>query len=95
GFAFLARAGGAGAGTAALVLHDDFGYLLGAHVVPAFRRRGAYTALVAARLAFLARRGIGLAVTQARVETSAPILERLGFATVFASRCFLIDPNAS
>lgn len=86
---FVARAAGDIIGTAAVAVLGDHGYLLATQVLSAFRGRGAYRALVAARLAFLVQRGIALAVTQAREATSAPILERLGFETVFRSQCYL------
>ncbi len=85
---FVARLEGAAVGTAGLVLRDGYAYLLGAQVLEATRGLGAYRALVAARLAFLRQRGIGYAVTQAREATSAPILEHLGFETLFRSKCY-------
>lgn len=76
-------------GTAGLILRGDCGYFLGTQVLEAFRGRGAYRALVASRLAFLRNRGVTYAVTQAREATSAPRLERLGFETLFRSKCYL------
>lgn len=83
---------GACVGTAGLVLRGDYAYLVATQVLAAARGRGAYRALVAARLAFLRERGIGYAVTHARDATSAPILERLGFERLFRSQCWLLDP---
>jgi GNAT superfamily N-acetyltransferase len=54
-------------------------YFMGGVVLPEFRGRGAYRALLAARLDHAAARGIPLATTQARPTTSAPILAALGF----------------
>jgi GNAT superfamily N-acetyltransferase len=71
--------------TAALVLHADFGYFIGGQVHERARGRGIYRGLVAARLAFLHARGMGYAVTHAHEATSAPILEHLGFETLFES----------
>ncbi|MFP2929409.1 GNAT family N-acetyltransferase [Pyxidicoccus sp. 3LG] len=85
---FVARLGGEVVGTAGLVLRDGYAYLLGAQVLEAARGQGAYRALVTARLEFLRECGIGYAVTQAREATSAPILEHLGFETLFRSRCY-------
>ena len=82
-------AGDLGAG--AILLRDDYGYLVGTAVTERARGRGVYRALVAARLAFLRDRGIEYAVTQARESTSAPILEHLGFETLFRGRCHVID----
>ncbi len=80
---FLAWADGVAAGAAALGDLGDHAYLTGAAVIDAHRGRGLYRALVAARLAHCRARDIPLAVTQAREGTSAPILERLGFETVY------------
>jgi len=64
-------------------------YLLGGLVLPEFRGRGLYRALVSARLRDVRARGVLLVTTQARETTSAPILERMGFRTAcrFANYC--------
>jgi hypothetical protein len=79
-------------GTSAVFIADGgaYGYLVGAQVLESARGRGLYKTLVAARLAFLRARNIPFAVTQARDSTSAPILERLGFETVFRSKCYVL-----
>jgi GNAT superfamily N-acetyltransferase len=87
---FAAFVAGECMGTGALIVLGDYGYLVGAQVLDAARGRGVYRALIFERLAFLRERGIELAVTQAREATSAPILERLGFETLFRSRCYLL-----
>ncbi len=92
GFLWIARMNGHAVGTAGLVLRGDYGYLLGTHVLEAARGRGAYRALVAARLAFLRSTKIEYAVTQAREKTSAPMLEHLGFETLFRAKCYLLEP---
>ena len=79
-------------GTAMLVLREGFGYLAGTQVLERSRGAGAYRSLVAARLAHLARHGFSYAITWAREATSAPILERLGFETIFHDRCYVLDP---
>ena len=76
---FLAYCDGKPAATAGAVVFARSVYLLGGVTLPEFRGRGAYRALVAARLAFARARGIALATSHARAQTSAPILERLGF----------------
>ncbi|MEQ9497669.1 MAG: GNAT family N-acetyltransferase [Deltaproteobacteria bacterium] len=91
GHFFAARIDGAIVATTALVVRDGFGYLMGAQVLDAFRGRGVYRALIAARLRFLAEHGLTLAATQAREATSAPMLEHLGFETVLESQVFQID----
>lgn len=90
-FFFSARVDGRVVGTAAILLRHGAGYLVGGVVLPEARGAGAYRALVAARLAFLRGRACGYAVTQAREATSAPILERLGFETLFRSTCWRLD----
>jgi GNAT superfamily N-acetyltransferase len=79
---FLARLDGAAAGTASYAALDRSAYLIGAVVLPAFRGRGLYRALVNARMRHAAALGLTLATSVARVETSAPILAHLGFETV-------------
>jgi GNAT superfamily N-acetyltransferase len=79
---FLARYRGAPAGTAGLIASKRSVYLAGGVVLSAFRGRGLYPALVAARLRHAAERNIPFATSHARVSTSAPILERLGFETL-------------
>jgi GNAT superfamily N-acetyltransferase len=79
---FLARVDGIPAGASALTLFERSAYLIGAVVLPAFRRRGAYRALVDARLAFARAAGRTLATSHANVATSAPLLAKLGFTTV-------------
>jgi GNAT superfamily N-acetyltransferase len=81
-----------GAGTGSVLLRDDYGYLVGGAVTEHARGRGLYRALVAARLAFLRDRGIEYAVTLAREKTSAPMLEHLGFETLFRGACYELDP---
>jgi GNAT superfamily N-acetyltransferase len=79
---FLARYQGAPAGTAGLVTFERSVYLLGGVVLPAFRGRGVYRALVTARLRYAAERHRPYATSHARASTSAPLLERLGFETL-------------
>lgn len=78
-----------------LFLRDGFGYLVGGLVAPEVRGRGIYRALVAARLAFLRERGMPLAITHARDATSAPMLEHLGFGTVYRYQCMYLTTSIS
>jgi hypothetical protein len=87
---FLARYRGEPAGTAGLILKRDMAYLVGGNVLPAFRQRGIYRALVAARMARLCELGIRYAATHAREDTSAPILEKLGFTSIYRSKAFTL-----
>jgi len=41
---------------------------------------------------FLRDRGIEYAVTHAHEATSAPMLEHLGFETLFRGACYQLDP---
>jgi len=66
------------AGAGGYTLAGEVARLWGAGVVPTFRGRGVYRALVRARLAQAAGRGATLALVHAE-PTSSPILQRLGF----------------
>ncbi len=79
------------AGTSGLLLREDHAYLVGGAVTEAARGRGLYRALVAARQAFLRDRGVEYAVTHAREATSAPMLEHLGFETLYRGACYQLD----
>lgn len=54
-------------------------YLNGAAVLPEYRGKGIYRAMLSLRLAEARKRGCELAVTQARLGTSEPILRKSGF----------------
>jgi GNAT superfamily N-acetyltransferase len=79
---YLARCDGVPAAAAAYVAFPRSAYLLGAVVLPRFRRLGLYRGLVAARIEDARRRGLALATSQARQATSAPLLARLGFQPI-------------
>ena len=79
---FLARVGNEPAAVGAYMAFERSAYLLGAVVLPDYRGRGLYRALIEARLRHAALRGLTLATTHAREETSAPMLEHIGFSTV-------------
>jgi GNAT superfamily N-acetyltransferase len=84
---YLARIDGAPVGAASAVWFPRSVYLMGGVVIASHRGRGAYRALVAARITDAAARGIPLATSHARPESSAPILVRMGFREIvrFAS----------
>ncbi len=86
---FVAEVDGAIAASACIFVKQHSGYLMGGNVLPAFRGRGVYRALLRARLRMLAELNLPLATTQAREATSAPILERLGFATAYRGHVML------
>lgn len=62
-----------------LDLVDGVARLWGGGVLESHRGRGAYRALVAARLRYAIEHGATMALTQGRVATSSPILQRMGF----------------
>jgi hypothetical protein len=86
---YLARIAGEPVGGGNHVLFERSAYLMGAVVLPQARGRGAYRALIAARLADIAATGVRLVTIQAIAETSAPILARLGFTVVAELDVFL------
>jgi GNAT superfamily N-acetyltransferase len=79
---FLALRDGVPSACAAYILRERSGYLMGAVVLPAHRGAGIYRQLIRVRLEDMVRRGLDLATTLAREETSAPMLERMGFRSV-------------
>lgn len=86
---YLAWVQGEPAATAASFAFERSAYLIGAVVLPAFRGRGVYRALTAARLRDAAAAGLGLVTTHARESTSAPLLAREGFETLCRFSAFL------
>lgn len=79
---YLARIEGEVAGTAGLAIFERSVYLVGAVVLAKFRGRGVYRALTEGRLAVARHLGKSLATCQAREDSSAPILAKLGFESV-------------
>ena len=79
---YLARVDGRPAGVGALALLPRSAYLIGAVVLPEFRGRGVYRALIGARARDTLAGGRALLTCQARAQTSAPILLGLGFHEV-------------
>ena len=78
---FLASHQGVPGGAAAVLLLPRSAYLVGSAVSPGLRGKGLYRLLVHARERAAQQAGRRLVTTLARAETSAPILERLGYAT--------------
>jgi hypothetical protein len=73
------------AGAASMYLHDGIALLTGSGTLPASRRRGVQTALIAARLADAAARGAELAViTTAPGSQSQANVMKHGFALAYA-----------
>lgn len=86
---YVARVGGEPAGCAAWANAVTSAYFLSGVVLPRFRGRGVYRAMVAKRLADVHAAGIPLAVTHARAATSGPLLAHLGFETVATWRTYV------
>ena len=85
---FLACLGTQPIGRAGLEIAGDVARLWGTGVLPEFRGRGVYGALVLARCEEAIRRGATLALVTARTGTSGPILKHHGFRTVGVLRIF-------
>lgn len=79
---FLACIDGTPASAAGLTMADQVVRLWGAATLPEFRRKGGYRSLVLARSKEGHLRGASLAVVNARIGTSGPILKRMGFRLV-------------
>jgi GNAT superfamily N-acetyltransferase len=75
----LAYVGDRPVGFAQTFWHGEIAILGGAGVLPAYRGRGVFRALVAQRLRDAREHGLRAATIQAYQRTSSPILTRLGF----------------
>jgi len=95
GGGFVARWRGEPAGAAELAFFDGGAHFSGSVVLPAFRRRGIYRALIDARMRAVRARGAPLVTNLCRAGTSAPICRRLGFRDVCAMRIFSSAPRRS
>jgi GNAT superfamily N-acetyltransferase len=81
---FVAELDGRIVGTGALAMHQDVALFAGASTVPAYRGRGAQSALLAARLAFAKDHGCDLAMMSAAPgSTSQTNAERQGFRIAY------------
>lgn len=89
---YVAFAGDAPVAAAACMFLGRSAFLQGAVVLPPYRGRGLYRALVRTRLDHAHARGLPLASTHARVETSAPIMERLGFEVLLEYPKMMFSP---
>jgi GNAT superfamily N-acetyltransferase len=79
GFRVVARLDGHAVSTGGCTIEDGFVRLWGASTLEEHRGRGAYRAVLAARLRESAAWGARTALVKGRVSTSAPILARAGF----------------
>jgi hypothetical protein len=82
---FAVFEGGQPIATAALVRFEDMGYLAYARTAETFRRRGAQTALIAARIEEASRLGCTLILTQTltMLKDSYANLTRAGFEVAY------------
>ena len=90
---FLAEASGAVVSAAWLEINPgtDFAGLWGGATLPAWRGRGIYKALVAARAQVAAARGVKYLQVDASAD-SEPILRRLGFSAITTTTPFVWTP---
>jgi hypothetical protein len=81
---FVAYVGGAPASSGGINVYPELraAYLWGGGTVPELRGRGAYAAVLSARLVHARLRGIDVAGIYARTTSAAPIVLRLGFRQV-------------
>ncbi|MCA9668780.1 MAG: hypothetical protein KC503_24470 [Myxococcales bacterium] len=79
-----------------LTIYRDlsFGLLWGGSTIAAARGRGAYSAVLAARLSLCAQLGIARAGLYAQRKTSAPIVERQGFE-LFGTMCWWVNKESA
>jgi GNAT superfamily N-acetyltransferase len=96
----VAYVGPAPVGTGGVVMASGVARLWGGAVLRSARGQGIYRALLAARLEYGAAHGAIMALVNARVETSGPILRRAGFTSYgqelrYRVRLLLTDPVAS
>lgn len=75
-------------GAGGVTVSDGTARLWGGGVIEGARRRGVYRAVLAARLAWAAEQGADVALTKGRVDSSAPILRRVGFLDVGEERSY-------
>ncbi|NUR28402.1 MAG: GNAT family N-acetyltransferase [Catenulispora sp.] len=76
---YLARVDGQVVGSAGVTVEGDVAKLWGGGVLAAYRGRGVYRALLAARLETAVAQGATFALVKARTGTSSPILRKAGF----------------
>lgn len=93
---FVARRDGELAGTATVRVSGDVAQLCGATTLPAHRRRGVQSALLATRLAFAARSGATLAVvTTEPGSKSQQNTMKNGFALLYARNVLVRSPRTA
>jgi GNAT superfamily N-acetyltransferase len=78
-------------GSGGVTLAGDVARLWGGGVVPDARGRGAYRAVLGARLQYAVAHGAEIALVKGRVQTSAPVLRRAGFAPYGEERSYRLS----
>lgn len=74
-------------GSAGLRYYSDYAYLVGAVVLPRFRKKGIYKSLLAHRVQLIKKKGLAI-VNHCLENTSAPICLKLGFEKVVKIESF-------
>jgi hypothetical protein len=90
GFRVVAYTGQTPFATAGCQVVDEVARLYGGCVLPAMRGRGGYRETLRRRLDVSCANGARLALVHARVETSKPILMRLGFESYGEGRLYTL-----
>jgi hypothetical protein len=85
---FLGLVDGKPAATGMAIASDRGVFLIAGSTAPWARGRGLYRALVRARWEYAVERGTPALITEALLDTSYPILTRLGFTEVCTIRRF-------
>jgi hypothetical protein len=90
GFRVVAYSGQTPFAAAGCQIVDEVARLYGGCVLPAMRGRGGYRATLRTRLEVSYENGARLALVHARVDTSKPILMRLGFESYGEGRLYTL-----
>jgi hypothetical protein len=91
GFRIVAFVGNQPVSTGGCTLAGPVARLWGAVTLPAWRGRGGYRSVLAERMRLAAQRGATLALVKGRVDTSGPILKRVGFLRHGEERRYRLD----
>ncbi len=92
-FQFVAFINGEPVSTGCCRVEGEFGRLYGAVTLPEFRSRGAYRAILSARLRQVREVGATIALTRGRTLTSGRILARAGFRVHGEEKCYRVMVN--
>ncbi len=90
---FLVRMDGRAVGTSGVTVVGDTGHLSGSCVLPEFRGRGAYRAMLKTRARVMVSDHIERITVMARASTSSPILQRLSFEKVCSMEVYAHRPT--